>query len=202
VAFPTLDDTKLDDASLIQRLTLHQTDALSELYDRYGRLVYSLTLNAIRDQAVAEEIVQDVFIRVWEKANTYDARIAKVSTWLSSITRNRIIDEIRRSQRRPEKNSVSWTELSQSEIPYRLGPEEDEELYWLQSSIRAALATLPSDQREALTLAFYKGYSHTEIAELLGVPLGTVKTRIRSAMQKLRLVLSETMMADFQQVLN
>ena len=93
-------------------LALHQTDALSALYDRYGRLVYSIAFNAIGDQAVAEEIAQDVFTQVWKKANTYDAGIAKVSTWLISITRNRTIDELRRGKIRPEKNSVSWADLS------------------------------------------------------------------------------------------
>jgi len=107
----------LDDASLIQLIALNHTDALSALYDRYGRLVYSIAFNSIGDQGVAEDVVQDVFTQVWKKANTYDARIAKVSTWLISITRNRTIDEFRRGKIRPEKTSVSWEDISPRDNP-------------------------------------------------------------------------------------
>jgi RNA polymerase sigma-70 factor (ECF subfamily) len=181
-------------------LALNQIDALSALYDRYGRLVYRIAFNSIGDQAIAEEVVQDVFTRVWEKANTYDSGIAKVSTWLISITRYRVIDELRRGKIRPEITSVSWADLSQKDIPQSPGPEEKMELSWRQSFIREALETISPDQREALALAYFKGYSHSEIAELLGVPLGTIKTRIRLAMQKLRLVLSQTMMEESQPI--
>jgi len=190
----------LDDASLMHMLALNQIDALSALYDRYGRLVYSIAFNTIGDQAIAEEVVQDVFIRVWEKANTYDSGIAKVRTWLISITRNRTIDELRRGKIRPEKTSVSWAELSQRDNPQSPGPEEKMELSWQQSLIREALETISPNQREALALAYFNGYSQSEIAELLGVPLGTIKTRIRCAMQKLRLVLSQTMMEESQPI--
>ena len=181
-----------DDASLVHMLALNQMDALSALYNRYGRLVYSVAFNTIGDQAIAEEIVQDVFTRVWEKANTYDSGKAKVSTWLISITRNRTIDEIRRGKTRPEKTSVSWADLSQRDNPQIPGPEEKMEHSWQQSFLREAFETISPDQREALALAYFNGYSQSEIAELLGVPLGTIKTRIRLAMQKLRLVLSQT----------
>jgi RNA polymerase sigma factor (sigma-70 family) len=189
---------QLDDASLMQMIALNQVDALSVLYDRYGRLLYSIAFNTIGDQAAAEEVVQDVFTQVWKKANTYDAGIAKVSTWLISITRNRAIDELRRGKNRPEKTSVSWDDLSPGDHPQSPGAEEEMDLSWQQSSIRAALETISRDQREALSLAYFKGYSQSEIAVLLGLPLGTVKTRIRLAMQKLRLVLSETMMEESQ----
>jgi RNA polymerase sigma-70 factor (ECF subfamily) len=186
----------LDDPSLIRLLTRHQVDAISELYDRYGRMVFSLAINSVGDAAVAEEIVQDVFMRVWEKASTYDASIAKVSTWLTSITRHRVIDEFRRGKRRPEKTGVSWTELSPSDGAYSPGPEEEAELSLQNKFVREALNNLSPGEREALALAFFKGYSHSEIAEHLGIPLGTVKTRIRTAMQKLRLILTRTLMVD------
>jgi RNA polymerase sigma-70 factor (ECF subfamily) len=187
---------KLDDASLIQLLALNQPDALSDLYDRYGRLVYSIALNSIGDQAVAEEIVQDVFTRVWEKAKNYDPQIAKVSTWLISITRNRAIDELRKIKVRPEKNSVSWSEVSEREDSFSNGPEENYELNWQKKAMREALDTLSPNQREVLALAYFKGYSQSTIAEVLGIPLGTVKTRVRTAMQNIRLVLTQTMMED------
>jgi RNA polymerase sigma-70 factor (ECF subfamily) len=182
-----------DDKALMQGVAHNQMEALSELYDRYSRLVYSIAISSIDDPAIAEEIVQDVFTRVWEKANTYDARIAKVSTWLVHITRNRSIDELRKGKIRPEKTSVSWADLSQRDTPQSTGPEENLEIAWRRIAVREALKTLSPDQREALALAYFKGYSQTEIAELLGVPLGTIKTRIRLALQKLRLVLAQTM---------
>ena len=190
----------LNDASLIRLLTLGQVDAISELYDRYGRMVYSLALNSLGDAPVAEEIVQDVFMRVWEKADTYDARIAKVSTWLTSITRHRVIDEFRRSKRRLDKTGISLTELSLSDSLYSPGPEEETELSLQNKFVREALNTLSPGEREALALAYFKGYSQSEIAQRLGIPLGTVKTRIRMAMQKLRLVLSQTLIEDFQPI--
>jgi RNA polymerase sigma-70 factor (ECF subfamily) len=185
-----------DDASLIGLLTLGQVDALSELYDRYGRMVYSIALNSIGDAAVAEEVVQDVFLRVWEKAGTYDVGIAKVSTWLTSIARHRAIDEFRRGMRRPEKTSVSWTELSSSDSLYGPGPEEEIELSMQNKFVREALNTLAPEERKALALAYFMGYSQSEIAQRLSLPLGTVKTRIRNAMQKLRLVLAQSLLDD------
>jgi RNA polymerase sigma-70 factor (ECF subfamily) len=186
----------VDDASLIVLLTLGQVDALSELYDRYGRMVFSLAVNSIGDAAVAEEVVQDVFLRVWKKAGTYDASVAKVSTWLTSIARHRAIDEFRRGKRRPDKTSVSWTELSLSDSLYGPGPEEETELSLQNKIVREALNTLAPGEREALALAYFKGYSQSEIARHLSLPLGTVKTRIRTAMQKLRLVLAQALQED------
>jgi len=189
--YTTLANARVDDASLMDLLVIKQEDALSNLYDRYGRLVYSVALNCVGDQSAAEEIVQDVFIRAWEKASTYDALRAGVSTWLVGITRNRSIDELRKEKVRLDKTSISWSEVEHNIIPTNPGPEEETELFWTQNLVRHALETLPPEQREVLALAYFKGYSHREIAELLGIPLGTVKTRVRLAMQKLRLVLSE-----------
>ncbi len=194
--FTTVDDTRVDDASLMQQLALKNMDALGDLYDRYGRLVYSIAFNSMGDQAIAEEIVQDVFTRVWKNANSYDARIAKVSTWLTSITRNRVIDELRREKAHPERASVGWFELSESDDPIGLIPQEESELSWRQELVREALYSLSPNEREALALAYFKGYSQSKIADILGIPLGTAKTRIRSAMQKLRRNLSQTILED------
>jgi RNA polymerase sigma-70 factor (ECF subfamily) len=185
----------LDDKSLIWLLTLGQVDALSELYDRYSRMVYSIAFNLVGDGAVAEEIVQDVFMRVWEKAGTYDARIAKVSTWLTSIARHRAIDEFRKGNRRLDQTSLSWAELLPG-ASLGPGPEEETELLLQNKLVRQALNTLTPGERKALALAYFKGYSQSEIARYLDIPLGTVKTRIRTAMQKLRLVLSQVLQED------
>ena len=178
--------TTLDDEALIRLVVRAQADALSELYDRYSRLVFSLALNVVGDRATAEEITLDVFTRVWEKAETYRSDQAKVSTWLTSITRHRSIDLLRRQKARPEQRSVNWAEVSPEDMPSVNSPEEATELAQRQERVRAAIAELPSDQKQALALAYFKGYTHREIAQALDEPLGTVKTRIRLAMHKLR----------------
>jgi RNA polymerase sigma-70 factor (ECF subfamily) len=186
-----VDYSSQDDAALIRLIAHNKSEALSELYDRYCRLVYSVAFNAVGNGETAEEIVQDVFTRVWEKATTYDVDLAKVSTWLISITRNRSIDELRRVKVRPEHNSVGWAEVEPAHIPLSENPENEVEVSWQQRVVRSAVAALPEDQQKALALAFFRGYSHSEIAAALGEPLGTVKTRIRMAMKKLRQVMVE-----------
>jgi RNA polymerase sigma-70 factor, ECF subfamily len=196
VDYPPLDEIRSDDVYLMRQLALKHSDALSNLYERYGRLVYSIAYNSVGDQAVAEEIVQDVFTRLWQKADTYDASIAKVSTWLISITRYRAIDELRKGRIRPEKTSLSWQEVSQDSIPHSPGPEEEMETSLEQELVREALAALSPKEREVLALAYFSGYTQNKIAEYLRLPLGTVKTRVRTGMRKLRLVLSQDRVDD------
>jgi RNA polymerase sigma-70 factor (ECF subfamily) len=119
-----------------------------------------------------------------------------VSTWLVSITRNRAIDELRRGKIRPEQHSVGWDEVEPEKIFNSDDPEEIAELTWEKSVVQRAISDLPELQRKALALAYFRGYTHSEIAEALGEPLGTVKTRIRLAMQKLYQVLSEQGMIE------
>ena len=170
-----------------------RAEALSELYDRYSRLVFSLAFHTLGDAAMAEEVTQDVFFRVWEKAGSYRAEQAKVGTWLTSITRNRAIDMLRRREVRPEGHSLGWEELAESNEPPSAGHNpEDLAAQALQGlRVRTAINQLPAEQQRALSLAFFGGYSHSEIAAQLGEPLGTVKTRIRMALQKLRNLLEE-----------
>jgi RNA polymerase sigma-70 factor (ECF subfamily) len=186
-----VDYSDLDDVTLINLIALARSDALSELYDRYSRLVFSLALNMVGDRSSAEEITLDVFARIWEKAETYRPEQAKVSTWLSSITRYRSIDVLRRRGVRPEQHSIAWADVAPGSLPSIDGPEEAAELALQQQRVRAAVAKLPPEQQEALALAYFRGYTQREIAQALDVPLGTIKTRIRLAMQKLRDMLAE-----------
>ena len=187
----------LDDETLMRLIAHASTEALNVLYDRYSRLVFSLALNAVGDHATAEEITQDVFFRVWEKANTYRVEQAKVSTWLTSVTRYRAIDVLRRRSSRPEQNSVGWEDVSVNILPASDDtPEDVVELRLMSARLQAAIVSLPAEQQQALALAFFQGLTHSEIAELLGHPLGTVKTRIRSGMQKLREILKEEVGID------
>lgn len=188
---PQQELSTIDDESLMGRLVLQQMDALSELYDRYSRLLFSIALSSVGSPETAEEIVQDVFTRVWEKAKSYNVEAGKVRTWLISITRHRSIDELRRNRARPEQYSVYWSDISTDGEPESEGIEGDSDLFWDRRSVQEAIAALSPQQRQALALAYFKGYSHSEIAEVLGEPLGTVKTRIRAGMQKLRLTLPE-----------
>jgi RNA polymerase sigma-70 factor (ECF subfamily) len=188
-----VDFTSLKDEDLIRSIADARAEALSELYDRYSRLVFSLAVNVVGDMALAEEITQDVFLRIWEKAGTYREDQAKVSTWLTSITRYRAIDVLRRLDVRPEGHSVRWADLNPSQTPRSDGrkPEEASHHNLLMDHVRDAIANLPPEQQEALALAYFGGLSHSEISEKLEQPLGTVKTRIRLAMQKLRLWMRE-----------
>lgn len=182
---------KLNDEALLRLIARAQEPALGELYDRYNRLVYSLAVNAVGDSALAEEITQDVFMRIWEKAETYRPEQGKVFTWLTRIARNRSIDMIRRRTIRPEGNRASWAEEGPLDLPDPTDVEMQVHLSQQKNKVRAAVAGLPAEQRLVLAYAFFQGYSHSEIAALVNEPLGTVKTRIRLAMQKLRQALSE-----------
>ncbi len=186
-----VDYSTLADESLIRLIARAQPDALTALYDRYSRLVFSLAFNIVGDQATAEEVTLDVFNRVWQKADTYQANQAKVTTWLTSITRHRSIDLVRRRHSRPDKNSVSWLELPPGMLVNGHNAEIATELSIQRAQVRAAVAQLPVDQQQALALAYFKGYSHRQIADELGQPLGTIKTRIRLAVQKLRQLLPD-----------
>ena len=186
-----MDFSKFDDQTLMKLIAQAQEDALRELYDRYNRLVYSMAVNAVGENTLAEEITQDVFLRIWNKAETYSPKKGKVITWVSSITRYRAIDAIRSQQVRPEGHSVAWDIEGSLDNPDPLNVEERVETTQRQQRVRHAVAQLPEEQRQALAYAYFQGYTHREIAEVLGEPLGTIKTRIRLAMQKLREYLEE-----------
>ena len=182
---------QLEDLALIDLISQKNEAALGELYDRYHRLVYSIALNMCGRPEDAEEITLDIFTRVWEKAHTYRSERAKVTTWLTRMARNRAIDILRREGVRPMKHSVSWAQVSPEPAADSDQPEPAASLAMQKQRVREAMASLPDAQQEALALAYFKGYSHSEIAEELGIPLGTVKARIRSAMQKLRALLHD-----------
>jgi RNA polymerase sigma-70 factor, ECF subfamily len=185
-----VDYSTLDDPALIRLIAHARTEALSALYDRYGRLVFSLALHVLGDQALAEEITQDVFFRIWEKAGTYRPEEAKVSTWLTSITRHRAIDVLRQRGVRPALDRTEWSETQLMLVPDGAdSPEEVTERTLQQELVRRAVALLPVEQSRVLELAYFQGLTHSQIAALSGEPLGTVKTRIRLAMQKLREIL-------------
>lgn len=187
-----MDYPNLTDEGLLALISRRDADALNELYRRYSRLVYSLAVQMLAEPNLAEEITLDVFTRVWEQGHTYRPDRAKASTWLTSIARYRCIDVLRRQKTRPAVQQVpNWDETIQPAASAKDGPEEKTQLSMQQARVRAALYQLPADQRTALALAYFRGLTHQQIAGTLDLPLGTIKTRIRLALKKLREILRD-----------
>ncbi len=183
--------TRFDDVTLLRLMAGGQTEALSELYDRYGRLVYSVAYRALGDGPAAEEITQDTFMRIWQHAGDYQPELGKVAGWLASIARHRAIDVYRHGKSRHEGDGVSLEELEFFDPPGEQNVEQEADQASQTARVRRAVAKLPLEQRQALELAYFRGLTHEEIAQALSEPLGTIKTRIRLGMQKLRQLLQE-----------
>lgn len=177
--------TESEDRSLDQDLmeAIAQGDeaALGQLYDRYSGLVYSVALRVLRDTGAADEILQDVFFQLWRKASQFDASRGAMGSWLVVMARNRSISRLRR------KSSVEETNVEEIAVaqPYRM--ENSLMAREMLAKVRGAMDGLPPAQRDAVELAYFEGLTHSEIAERTGEPLGTIKTRLRSAMETLRM---------------
>jgi RNA polymerase sigma-70 factor, ECF subfamily len=189
---PTTDSTPLadhlgalGDAALVRQVADRRPDALGELYDRFAPLLLGLTTHILGSRGEAEEVLQDVFLQVWNRADRYDPSRSSVSTWLVLIARSRAIDRLR-SRRVAERT----LEAVQQQAPGggHASPEAAENVLIRErrERVRSELAVLPAEQREVLELAFFQGLSQSEIAGRTGIPLGTVKTRSLLAMKKLR----------------
>ena len=172
------------DHAALERMARGDHEALAELYDRHGRLVFSLALRILRDQSDAEDIVQDVFSQAWRQAARYESSRGNVIAWLLNLTRSRAIDRLRGRQSRPEAASDSLLAIDIPDLT--LPVDEQLSLEGRASRVRAAMKELSVLQRVAIELAFYEGLTHVEIAERLELPLGTVKTRIRQGLLKLK----------------
>ncbi len=181
----------LDDEELMQRLFYRDLAAFRTLYDRYASLVYSTSLRVLRDAHMAEDMVQEVFLRVWRKPESYLPQRGRFVTWLTSVTRNRAVDAVR-SRNRRYRFETSSPEEQERDVPDVEGedPALTAELADQRRLVLAALKDLPAEQRQVIELAYFGGLTQQEIADLTGQPLGTVKTRIRLGMQKLRAALT------------
>jgi RNA polymerase sigma-70 factor (ECF subfamily) len=167
-----------DDASLLALLQSGDHDGMSTLYDRYSRLVYSVALRVLREPATAEDVLQEVFMQLWRNPDGFTAARGNLGGWLAVVARNRSIDTLRR--KRPT-SSIDDLPLAAS------GNLADEaERNTLMERARVSIQQLPREQRKTLEMAFFDGLTHSEIAEMTGDPLGTVKTRIRTALLSLR----------------
>jgi RNA polymerase sigma-70 factor (ECF subfamily) len=180
-----------EDLEAIRRVARGDADALAFLYDRHSRIIYSLAFRIVGDPPEAEEIVQDVFAQAWRQAERYDTSRGVVVAWLLMIARSRAIDRVRSRRGLPALAPDGEKGLS-----LMADPAEGPELQTLSAEqvrrLKRALDTLPLQQRMTIQLAFYEGLTHVEIAERLEEPLGTVKTRIRLGLLKLRSAVLET----------
>jgi RNA polymerase sigma-70 factor (ECF subfamily) len=186
-----MDYDGLEDRRLIGLIAQGDEAALGALYDRYVRLVFSLVLHIVGGRAIAEEVTLDVFTQVWQKAASYREERGQVNTWLTSMARYRAIDRLRRRDARPEGHAVALDTAYVDGQSAHGNPEATTSDALQRQRVRQALAELPEEQQEVLALAYFGGYSQRQIAALLDLPLGTVKTRVRLAMDKLRFLLRE-----------
>jgi RNA polymerase sigma-70 factor (ECF subfamily) len=171
------------DAALVRQVLERRTDALSDLYDRHSPTLLALARRILGTSADAEEIVQEVFLHVWNNASRYDPARSSVSTWLVLLARSRAIDRLR-----SRKVVERVHEAAHQETPEDASPEGVESVFHRErrERVRQELDQLPPEQRQVLEMSFYEGLSQSEIAERAGLPLGTVKTRSLLAMKKLR----------------
>jgi len=177
------------DADLIGRAAKGDARALEVLYDRYSRSVFGFALRLVGDQQLAEEVLQEAFFRAWRQGADYNPSRGTFITWLLSITHNLAIDEIRKRRRRPQKADNEEPETVLAAMADTGAGSDVEDEVWLgalRQTVAQALAGLPAPQREAIELAYYQGLTQREIADRLGEPLGTIKTRMRLGLQKLR----------------
>lgn len=176
--------TGLDDRALVGRVCEGDGTALEALYGRYGRACFSLARRILADEQFAQDCVQEVFLTVWRDASRFDAARGGFSSWLLSMTHHKAVDAVRREENlRKRRTGAEALEGQESDAP-----DVDDAVWSLlrRERVRAALGTLPDVQREALTLAYFGGYTQREIAGLTGTPLGTVKTRMLAGMRRMR----------------
>ena len=167
-----------DDAALLLLVQKGDEYAMASLFDRYSKIVYSVALRVLRDPASAEDVLQEIFMQIWRNPDCFIATRGSLGGWLAVVSRNRAIDALRR--KRPTEQVDDMALAS----PYNLADEAERNS--MMEKARSVIHLLPTEQRKALEMAFFDGLTHSEIAEMTGDPLGTVKTRIRSALMTLR----------------
>ncbi len=168
----------------MQQIRGREADALSRVYDLYSTVVFSVAMRVLRDSAAAEDVMQEVFLKLWQQPESFADHRGSLCGWLAVVARNRAIDKIRGSRR---LENVDDLQLSNN---IDLGADAEREI--MLGKVRVVLEKMPADQRQAVEMAFFEGHTHTEIAQQTGQPLGTVKTRIRSALITIRKALEVT----------
>jgi RNA polymerase sigma factor (sigma-70 family) len=179
------DAAQLSDEALLEAVADADEAALGELYDRFGRVAYGLALRILRDAALAEDAVQEAFLQVWRGAADYRSERAKASTWVLTFVHRRAVDLVRREERRRAEPVDALPE------PVAPGADEAAGDRSRREIVQEALSRLPADQREAIQLAYYGGLTQSELAERLNQPLGTIKSRMFTGLQRLHTLLIE-----------
>jgi RNA polymerase sigma-70 factor (ECF subfamily) len=182
-----------DDSDLVARLKRRDPDAMASLYDRYGRLVYSLILRVVRNEGVAEDLVQETFLRVWNRVHGFNQERGVLGAWMLAVARNRAIDYLRSVQGRESESPVEMERLENPALYSNL--ENDILNIDRVRRLKEAFEKLTPNQRTVIELAYYEGLSQTEMAARLNQPLGTVKTWVRTALRALREELGEALPA-------
>jgi RNA polymerase sigma-70 factor, ECF subfamily len=189
-AFPAVARNEERCRAYLHGVRNRDSHALDQFYGETSSVVFSLAVRILNDTADAEEVVLDVYEQVWKSAQTFDESRGSILGWLTMLTRSRAIDRLRRSGSRRQRElpiDTTWEMASNDPLP-----EQQTALQQERALVRQAIEQLSPDQREAIELAFFRGLTHVEVAEALGAPLGTIKTRIRMGIQKLRDLLTPT----------
>ncbi len=171
----------MEDAALLEAVAQQDQSAMAELFDRYSRLVYSISLRVLKEPSLAEDVMQEVLFQVWRSPGGFIAQRGSLCAWLSVVARNRSIDVLRRRAHQEPLEGLTVPE------PRSMARSVEDEL--LMNEVRSAVMELPEEQLSSLQMAYFDGMTHTEIAERTGIPLGTVKTRIRTGLSAVRKVL-------------
>jgi RNA polymerase sigma-70 factor, ECF subfamily len=185
VAQTNLGKRQLDDTQLMQRVMAHDQQALQTLYERFGKGVYSLAYRILQNSTLAEEVTQDTFLKIWQQRTQWDPAKGKLNNWLLTITQFTAIDRLRQEKRQPLLSPDSIEDTSETLLPELSAWQEN-------SALRGLVAQLPPEQAKLIELAFFHSMSHGEIAAATHIPLGTVKTRLRTGLQRLRQLWLET----------
>jgi RNA polymerase sigma factor (sigma-70 family) len=165
---------------LLEAIAAGDDAALGALYDRFGRVAYGLALRILHDRALAEDAVQEAFLAIWRSADSYRRERSKPATWILTLVHRRAVDLVRREDRRRSDPLEAAPEAAGEAVP------EEAELRRRRAAVQGALRQLPDEQRQTLELAYYGGYTQSELAERLGVPLGTIKSRMFTGLNRLR----------------
>lgn len=182
-----------EDREFLQRLRRREPDAAAQLYDRYGRIIYSLVFRMVRNQSVAEELVQEAFLRIWNRSEFFDSERGSFVSWVLAVARNQAIDYLRSVTGRQWKGEIGIESTAEPALFNNL----DDGIFQSDRArhVRAAMGRLKQHQREVIELAYFEGLSQSEIAEKLRQPLGTVKTWMRAGLKVLREELTESVAA-------
>jgi RNA polymerase sigma factor (sigma-70 family) len=180
---PFIDRRRVGERSneeLLEAIAAGDDAALGALYDRFGRVAYGLALRVLHDRALAEDAVQEAFLAIWRSADAYRRERSKPATWILTLVHRRAVDLVRREDRRRADPLEAAPDAAEAAVP------EEAELRRRRAAVQGALQQLPDEQRQTLELAYYGGYTQSELAERLGVPLGTIKSRMFTGLSRLR----------------